>query len=326
MAKLVKHANGRFYVHYHDGSRSRQVSTKCTERQPAEQFLARFLTGQTTPKREDLLVRDILEIHYTDHGRALRNQSAVLSRKKFLTEHLGDLRASQLTKARLNRYATARGVKRGTLRTELSHLQAALNHCVRDGYLTVAPVIDLPPPSPVKDRILSKDECDALLEAATGDLYTFVLIGLETGARMQAILDLTWDRVDFERGLIDFLPAGEEQTSKRRPTVPMSERLLRHLQQLEQQAGGLVVSSGTIPYQFKRLCKHLKLRDVTPHTLRHTLISHALMAGKDIYLVAKFVGDNVQTIEQRYARYMPGYLQGMTTVWADTAQYNSEGS
>ncbi|TDX21652.1 site-specific recombinase XerC [Modicisalibacter xianhensis] len=314
MAKLVKHTNGRFYVHYHDGSRSRQVSTKCTEKQPAEQFLAQFLTGQT-PTKDDLTVAGILDIHYRDHGQTLRNQAATLSRKKILTEHLGDLKAQQLTKARLNRYAKARCVKRGTLRTELAHLQAALNHCVRDGYLSVAPVIDLPRPSPVKDRILSVDECDALLAASEGDLHTFILIGLETGARPQAILDLTWGRVDFERGQIDFLPEGEEQTSKRRPTVPASERLLGYLSNMEKLHNTPVITSGTIPYQFKRLCQRLGLKDVTPHTLRHTLISHALMAGKDIYLVAKFVGDNVQTIEQRYAKYRPDYLKEMTNVW-----------
>lgn len=312
MAKLVRHTNGTFYVHYHDGSRSRRVSTRCSEKGAAEAFLGQFLTGTTPAKPDTLTVADILQIHYDEHGHSLRAQASVLSRKKSLTEHLGGLTARQLTKARLNRYAKARGVKRGTLRTELAHLQAALNYCVEQGHLSAAPVIALPKASPVKERILSEDECDALLAACEGDLYTFVLIGLDTGARMQAILDLTWDRVDFDRGLIDFLPKGEEQTSKRRPTVPMSPRLAAHLASLK---GEAPVASKTIPYQFKRACERLGLEGVTPHTLRHTLISHALMAGKDIYLAAKFVGDSVKTVEQRYAKYCPDYLRDMTNVW-----------
>jgi integrase len=41
---------------------------------------------------------------------------------------------------------------------------------------------------------------------------------------MGAILDLTWDRVDFEHGTIDFMPAGRDKTNKRRTVVPMNKR------------------------------------------------------------------------------------------------------
>src|SRR3546814_9647702 len=40
----------------------------------------------------------------------------------------------------------------------------------------------------------------------------YVLLGLYTMARPSAILELTWDRVDFERRLIDLNPAGRKQT------------------------------------------------------------------------------------------------------------------
>lgn len=313
MAKLKKHTNGRYYVHYHDGTRSRAVSTRCTEKPTAEKWMAQWTLGSHPAEPDTLTVAEALSIHYQDHGHALRSQAAMASRQRILTEHLGGLTPKQLTKARLNQYARDRSVKRGTLRTELSHLQAALNHCVKDGYLAAAPTLDLPKPSPVKDRILSPEEAERLLEASEGDLHAFILIGLETGARLQAILDLTWERVDLERGLIDFLPEGEVQTTKRRPTVPISKRLKDYLG--NRQGKGRAIRSCTIPYQFKQLCNRLGLENVTPHTLRHSFISQALMAGKDIYLVAKFVGDNVSTIEQRYAKYRPDYLQGMGSVW-----------
>ena len=44
-------------------------------------------------------------------------------------------------------------------------------------------------------------------------------------ARPSAILELTWDRVDFGRRLIDLNPAGRKQTAKRRPVVKMNDEL-----------------------------------------------------------------------------------------------------
>jgi integrase len=54
-----------------------------------------------------------------------------------------------------------------------------------------------------------------------------VTLALATGARMGAILDLTWDRVDFEHGTIDFMPAGRDKTNKRRTWWRWPRRLER---------------------------------------------------------------------------------------------------
>jgi integrase len=60
-----------------------------------------------------------------------------------------------------------------------------------------------------RDRYLTKEERDQLLESIeTPHVRLFVILALTTGARMGAILDLTWDRVDLKR---------ERSTSTRRP-------------------------------------------------------------------------------------------------------------
>jgi integrase len=50
----------------------------------------------------------------------------------------------------------------------------------------------------------------------------FVILAMTTGARMGALLGLTWDRVDFEGGTIDLIDPTRVQTKKHRPRVPMN--------------------------------------------------------------------------------------------------------
>ena len=50
----------------------------------------------------------------------------------------------------------------------------------------------------------------------------FVILAVTTGARMGALLGLTWDRVDFEGGTIDLNDPTRAQTKKHRPRVPMN--------------------------------------------------------------------------------------------------------
>lgn len=52
-------------------------------------------------------------------------------------------------------------------------------------------------------RILSDEEIEILLSTKKGcSLQNFLIVGLGTGMRMGEILGLTWDCVDFEKGLI----------------------------------------------------------------------------------------------------------------------------
>lgn len=53
-------------------------------------------------------------------------------------------------------------------------------------------------------RILSDSEIEILLKEKKGcSLQNFLILGLETGMRMGEILGLTWDCIDFDKGIID---------------------------------------------------------------------------------------------------------------------------
>ena len=119
-----------------------------------------------------------------------------------------------------------------------------MNHGVREGRLTAAPFVWLPSAPPGKIRWLTRDEAAALLRAARSEpsvrlyLPLFILLGLYTGAREEAILSLRWTQVDLVRDRIDFNPPGRSETNKRRPIIPIPRRLGWFLRKAHERAAG----------------------------------------------------------------------------------------
>lgn len=202
-------------------------------------------------------------------------------------------------------------VSAGTVRKEVGIIGQAL----RWFNPKTAPELSLPPAPPPKERHLTKPEYIKLLEACnTPHLKLFVQVALGTGARKGAILDLTWDRVDLERGVIT-LSKGPA-TNKRRATVPVNETLLRALKQAKEGAESpYVISFHGKPVKeviiaFRRACKRAGLEDVTPHTLRHTAAVWLAEAGIPIAEIAQFLGhSDMKTTYRVYARYSPNHLR-----------------
>jgi len=111
------------------------------------------------------------------------------------------------------------GIRDNTIRRELAVLSAALHWADRH----TPAVVEMPPQPPPKSRHLTREEYRALREAAkkVPHMHLFVVLAYSTAGRAGAILDLTWDRVDFGRGQIR-LGMGEKRR-KGPATVPMTD-------------------------------------------------------------------------------------------------------
>src|SRR5262249_39803077 len=139
------------------------------------------------------------------------------------------------TKEACRRYGTVRGRSAGTVRRELGIVRAAINHAHREGRITRPVAVHLPERPASRDRWLSRAEAAALLRAALREprvrmyLPLFVLLGLYTGHRKEAILSLRWSQVDLDGKRIDFNVPEVRRTNKRRAKIPIPSRLLPHL-------------------------------------------------------------------------------------------------
>lgn len=221
-----------------------------------------------------------------------------------------------------------------TIRLELATLRAALKWHVKHGLLTRDPPITMPPKPAGRDRWLTFQEAVALVRACKESyLRRFVLLALYTGARKQAILELRWVQVDLERRLIHLNPPGRRQTSKGRPPVPIADPLYYALrgakakartpwviELTEEQASRIKAESrapvGDVKKGFAAACKRAGLKDVTPHTLRHTCGSWLAQAGVPMIEIAAWLGHSHSRTTELYAHLSPEHLRGAAAALA----------
>lgn len=202
-----------------------------------------------------------------------------------------------------------------TVRNELAVIRAALNWAKKEKLIAEAPFIQMPKLPASTIGHLSKAEFRKLLDGAgRPHVKLFMKLAVATGARSNALLDLTWDRVDFDRGLITLNPADRVQTSKYRATVPMNGQIRAALE--EAKAGALspyVIELGrgkvgSIKKGFAAACVRSGIT-ATPHMLRH---SAAVWMAEDrvpVFQIAQFLGHSDSRITERvYARFSPDFL------------------
>ena len=199
----------------------------------------------------------------------------------------------------------------GTIRREIGILRAAINRF----YPENSARFKLPPPPPARDRYLTQDEFARLLKASRAShLRLFTILAVATAARRNALLELTWDRVDMQNRLIT-LACGDMHRRKPRATVPMTSQAYEALKQAKKtsQCAWVIEYKGkpikNIKNSFARACMRAGLSGVSPHVLRHTSAVWMIQRHTTISEIARFLGHKDSSITERvYLKYSPDYL------------------
>lgn len=302
---------GKLALTFRDNGKPRRISTGTADRGRAEAIARELWDRITTPATEriaDLWPRYVKDRQRDGVGTDFRTHELAL--KDHFWHRLGtainrdDCRAYHLARKEL-------GYSPSTIRTDLALLRA----CLRWRYGEDAPAIWLPPASPPRDRWLTKPEANKLVNAAKSPhVKLFLILGLATGARAAAILDLTWDRVDFHHGTIDFRPAGREQTNKRRTVVPMNNRARTALEEAHKAAlSDHVIEYGGKPVDsIKKAIQRLSAATgiaVSPHVLRHTCAVWMAQADVPMQKISQYLGHtSLAMTASVYARYSPSFM------------------
>lgn len=203
-----------------------------------------------------------------------------------------------------------------TVRRELGVLQAALNHAHREGLLVHEIKVTLPAPGVSRDRWLTRSEAARLVWCAAPHIRRFILLSLYTGRRASAVLDLTWHRIDLGQGVIRFRAEGEAETNKRRGRVRIPRQLAGHLRRWRDQSKATHVVTfrrervGSVKRGIARAAERAGLSGVTPHVLKHTAITWAIMDGRlSIEGAAEFFDTSPETIRKHYWHHSPHHQE-----------------
>ncbi|WP_408872928.1 tyrosine-type recombinase/integrase [Gluconobacter roseus] len=321
---------GKWCIVWWEEGKRKRLSTGTEDEKSARQALADF-EGELEKAPLKMTFADCLK-RYVDSRRGKvsalkRLEEAVIP----LHESLGHLRVDQINQREWDRYAATRFKKKGgkvtadlvspgTLRREFNVLRASLRRAWKDEFLVRPPEIEPPRDSAPRDQFLTKDEAKRLLDACeTPHVRTFMAIAIYTGARKGSILALTWDRVHWQTGLIDFQEPGRALTGKRRAIVPMTKALRKEMEEAFKLSNGDYVvhwHGKPIPnglrWSFNKACERAGLTwRPTPHHLKHSVASWFAMDKVPIDQAADWLATDPDTLRRVYRKFDPSYLRSI---------------
>ena len=320
---------------------TKQLGTGCgrDRLEDAQKALADYIQNRYRPntRQSDLAqigCADVIALYATEIAPTLPSAATISYQGAALLKFWSDKTLAQVKGATCRAYVIFRTAQKlptregkeqrfvspATARQELKLLGRAINHWHRESPLVAVPRVTLPAVVSKRERVLSRNQVARLIWAARKLKFThvarFILIGVYTGTRHQAILQLRWEsslvggHADIERGVIYRRGSAERETSKRRPAGNIPKGLFAHLKSWAKRGrGGTIVHLKGQPIaKMKRawatVVKAAGLGpDVTPHVLRHTCASWLLWQGKTIWEVAGIIGADASTVERTYGHH-----------------------
>jgi integrase len=323
----------------------RQESTECgpNDRVGAERALEQYLnrkhvaaTAKGVRDPSEIYVADVLALYSAmvipKHARPKESLQRVDRLLQFfdgkrLSDINGDL-CREFTKGRSTLTAA---------RDDLSLLRAAINFHREEGHCNKIVSVVLPEKPVGRERWATRSEAASLLWAgwrfretqkgkptdrrSRRHVARFILVALYTGTRAGAVcaaaLEPTEGRgwIDVERGIFYRRPAGQRETKKRRPPVPLPQRLLAHLRRWKQSGQKFAVEWNAEPVKdvdkaFRNVAHDAGLPDITPHVLRHTAATWLMQLGTDKWEAAEYLGMTVDQLDRTYGHHHPDHLKG----------------
>lgn len=127
----------------------------------------------------------------------------------------------------------------GTVGDDLKIIRSAFNRARRQGIIHTNPceAVDIPKCEKQEREPFTPGEVASLVKAAKNDEWkTVILLGFFAGLRLGDAVRLTWEAVDFDKGLLTF----KAQKTKRNESLPIHKVLLAHLEKIAGDKGGSI--------------------------------------------------------------------------------------
>lgn len=321
--RLVKaKRSNKWVAEFHQDGKRKQLSTGFEDREWAEKWVeSKLFAGQPAMTIEECL--DIYEAEVVPSVLPGTRDTWPIAKRTIIDGFGADRPVSSLKARDYLAFArdcqsgkvTGKSLANSTINMRLGKLRAAINHCHKMGHLKPeempGPIVTMKADSIPKEPISIEEFKELLAKAgAQGlkDIEAYLHIAGNTGARVQAILDLEWRQIDFDAGIIHFRKPEEPINKKKvKPSAPMSDALHAYLEKIK---GAHSPTDKVTGNRLSRNVLNHWLRDNGPnhmssHILRHSYITWQTMAGTPIYIVSQITGNSPAMIAQVYAHFSP---------------------
>ena len=224
------------------------------------------------------------------------------------------------------RDARLKVVGASTVGDDLKIIRSAFNRARRQGTIHANPceAVDIPKSEKQEREPFTPGEVAALVTAATNDEWkTVILLGFYAGLRLGDAVRLTWDAVDFSKGLLTF----RAQKTKRMECLPIHTVLSAHLESIAGDKGGaispglaklsipgrsglsrqfldIVDAAGLGAVEGKKLAgKRRRFTAKSFHSLRHGFVSAMANQGVSKELRMKLAGHTSEDVATGYTHH-----------------------
>lgn len=313
----ITRLRGEFCITWQEGSIRRRYRLGTADAKEAAIRAPARYAELTRPRGST--VSDLWEGYTRDMtGRAV--VGTMVHTWKALKDRFGPLEGNAVSIADCRAHTESRrsaGIKDGTIHTELGHLRMVLLWAEKNKLIDKAPAVERPAKPEPKSGHLTRGEITGLMNAANSPHVKLAInLMIATGARNEAAMQLTWDRVDFERRMIQLRNPFDRSRRKGRATVPMNDRLYDALLAAKDgaQTPFVIEWAGEPVKSIKRGLKAagavIGRPDVSPHMLRHSAAVWLAEDGHSMHEIAQYLGhDDVKTTTRTYARFSPTHLR-----------------
>jgi integrase len=325
----VYQRSGKWYADFYiGGATGRRVRRSAPSRELAKELEREWKTrefrGESLEEAtEHISLHNLIgkyrKLHESGNALSTRKRDDLVFAKAKNT--LGNPMLAELTLRHFEEYKADRleTVKPGTVNLELRVLRSLFTRAVEWGYLKDNPVrlvrqlrIDQKEP-----RFLTLDESRKLIEAADGQMKTFVALALHTGLRRGELVDLQWDDISLRKRELRV----RRSKGKRFRVVPLNKIAHQHLAKNARHASSPFVfhrSSGNqwveMRKPFWKALDRAGLPRIRIHDLRHSFISNLIASGVDVRAAQELAGHRDIQTTMRYAHLAPGRLRASVDV------------
>ena len=313
---LSKRNNKIYYLYYRDfdGIR-RKVTTKSKTKKSALKFLNGFNLRGHNGDKESLTFKQF-QFEYLKYASPILKPKSILavtSTFKFYIKYFGNIQINKLSTREIESIISHVIVNTSiwSAKKYYSVMRAAFNKALSWELIESNPFSKIKPPkTPELNHIIfTKDDFKKLIgvteQIIFKDIFTFAVL---TGMRLQEILNLKWEYIDFSKGIINITNTETFKTKNlKNRKVPLNNQVVELLKSKENKEGYIFSFTGRNingDYVSKRFKQSVRLAGLDEryhfHSLRHTFATWMIESNVNIYAVSKILGHQSVTTTQKF--------------------------